>query len=382
MRRPPNKSVALSLAAGAALAGGFVMRRARRQTTAVVVPSTPALLPGEPLYVTRHPAGRLALHWPLTAERATVFAATDPALLPVTELAQLSGTAGAIFVDPFPDRRSYFGVTFDRPGAAAALHIAAERTLPLASVVNFRDIGGYLTSDGRRVRWGRVYRAGALDRLSPVEAAYLQNLGVRLVCDLRTSEEIDRRPDQEFAGMTHWPNPLYEDDSRRALRRLIFERRRLGVLLRTAYTQTMIDAAAPIHGAILSRLTDPANLPFLVHCAIGKDRTGIVIALLLAALGVPEQTIVYDYALSNAAFAAIKELARAQVQPLGVFGVRVDQLAPILVADPEYISAALAHLRLTYGSVETYLTEKAGMTRADLERLRANLLEPVEHSDG
>ena len=144
-----------------------------------------------------------------------------------------------------------------------------------------------------------------------------------------------------------------------------------------------VDMQARAEGDGLRRTGDDAcrraqsddGLPAVIHCTAGKDRTGIASALLLAALGVPEDTIIADYSLTNRDYAHIYELVKAQMAPLMRFGLTADDLHPLMLANPETLRAALRYLHQHYGDVETYLRERAGVDEATLARLRNTLLE-------
>jgi protein-tyrosine phosphatase len=151
--------------------------------------------------------------------------------------------------------------------------------------------------------------------------------------------------------------------------------RHLDQMLLEGYTRVMIDRNARLFGGIFRRLADDDGLPAVIHCTAGKDRTGIASALLLAALGGPEATIIADYSLTNRDYAHIYELVKAQMAPLTRFGLTADDLHPLMLANPETLRAALRYLHQHYGDVETYLRERAGVDEATLARLRNTLLE-------
>lgn len=255
------------------------------------------------------------------------------------------------------------------------------RVVPLAGAPNFRDLGGYPTGAGQRVRWGRVYRSGALTGLTDADLALLAALDLRLVCDLRSADEIEQNPDRlPDGGAPAYVNlPVVNADGgaarRQRLRALLFDRRLLQTMMLEFYTETMIDSNASLFRAVFERLADPDNLPAVIHCTAGKDRAGLVSALLLLALGVPEDIVIADYSQSNRYYAHFEQLTGRSARPLRALGVRPRDLYPLLIADPDYLRVALAHLRARYGSVETYLRQQAGIDGALLDRLRANLLE-------
>jgi protein-tyrosine phosphatase len=264
--------------------------------------------------------------------------------------------------------RPYFLLELD-----SRRHVVAERTLPLAGGVNFRDLGGYRTEDGRAVRWGRVYRAGSLAELTDEDVAYLARLGLRLSCDLRSAEETQARPDRLPAEATQWHQPIVAEVNRlRRVFSLFRHRNDLQALLQEAYT-IMLDQNGAVFAGVIRAAADPANLPLVVHCTAGKDRTGLAVAFLLLALGVPEETVIADYTLSNRAFDVLAGRMRPEMEQLYALGFGETQLRPFLLAEARTLVGALAHLRRRYGSVEDYL-RRAGITTATLEQLRETLL--------
>lgn len=254
---------------------------------------------------------------------------------------------------------------------------ARERVLPLEGGANFRDLGGYRAADGRRVRWGRVFRAGSLANLTDADLAHLDEIGLKLVCDLRSYDEVrdapDRLPDSAPEYM-HLPLEAGDDTPRR-LRAIFWDRRLLTTMMLDAYTRIMIDQNAALLGDVLRRLADPDNLPAVFHCTAGKDRTGVTAALLLSVLGVPDAVIVADYTLSNHFYENFRAFAEQAMRPIGFTGVKAEDLQPLLIADAATMQGTLDHIREKYGSVEAYLLGPAGLDAEVIDALRANLLE-------
>ncbi|MCC6614804.1 MAG: tyrosine-protein phosphatase [Anaerolineae bacterium] len=252
------------------------------------------------------------------------------------------------------------------------------RFIALEGGVNFRDIGGYVAADGRRVRWGKVYRSGLLSKLTAHDLDTIKQMNIRLICDLRSQQEVRSAPETlaDFY-LEHIPIEA-EDTAISRLRALLFDRSRLTDMLVYAYTETMIKKNPHVFGLIFRRLADADYLPALIRCSAGKDRTGIVIALLLLTLGVPEDTILADYSLSNFYYEDFKTFAYQAMGPLGFFGITGDALQPLLIADPEILRRALAYIRSQYGSLDAYLRNQAGIDEDTLKRLQHNLLEPVD----
>jgi protein-tyrosine phosphatase len=254
---------------------------------------------------------------------------------------------------------------------------AGERWLNIPTGVNLRDIGGYPTTDGKRVRWKQVYRSGTLNELSPSDVEQLAKHNLRLICDLRSPDEVADSPDDAARFGAHYKHlPIQADRSAmRQLRAAFFQPERLTDIMRESYNTIILEDNAAFIGQILRDISDPANLPLLFHCTAGKDRTGVTAALLLAVLGVPDHIIAADYALSNRYYHRFRAQVAGVVKKVGWMGLSVDSIHPLLIADGDMMIEMLAALRARYGSIEAYLTERAGLTPQHLHNLRQNLLE-------
>ena len=250
------------------------------------------------------------------------------------------------------------------------------RNIPLEGAANLRDIGGYRTSDGRYVRWGRVYRSGAISGLTDDDLQTVSALGLKLVCDLRGDEEVRTFPDRlpDTVEYARFPiNPDRRGENRARLRALLFDQKRLGLMILDIYRRA-VDENAAAFGRVIQRLADAHNLPTLIHCTAGKDRAGLAVALLLLAIGVPEEVVIADYSLSNRHYDFFARYTRRYVRQLAILGVTNADMYPMLTADPKTLRSALAYLVERYGSVQDYLRDRAGVDDATLERVKANLL--------
>ena len=252
----------------------------------------------------------------------------------------------------------------------------AQRVLPLPGAFNVRDIGGYRNNNGQLVRWQQVYRAGTLSYLSEKGLAQLQQWGIRLVCDLRTTHEATTMPAPLPDGVRYQHVPLHEkrDGRGRVLATLTFRPHRINDLVLYGYITLMIERRATLFARLLRLIADPANRPILLHCTAGKDRTGLTIALLLSLLGVPEATILADFSLSNLFYDEVRNTIQGDANRLAIFGLKAGNLHPLLVAHPDTLRATLAYVRGRYGSVEHYLRQRAGLEAQVITQLRQQLL--------
>ena len=247
-----------------------------------------------------------------------------------------------------------------------------ERVLPLEGGQNFRDLGGYLTGDGRTVRWGLLYRSGSMHFLTPRDYAYLDTLGIRTVCDFRSVDERTAEPALWPAGKA--PRML-ADDYRT-------EPTQMG-LIRPGTVPSAEQARATL-AAIYPKLLSQFNgqyrrmfaellaghAPLAFNCAAGKDRTGVAAALLLTALGVPRETVIQDYLLTNRYFDPSKVMHSDSQASAPWQRLPPDVLRAYMAADRNYIEAAFRVMDSHAGGVDAYLQDQLGLSRADLARLR------------
>ena len=250
-----------------------------------------------------------------------------------------------------------------------------KRFISLDGTANFRDIGGYLTNDGRQVRLGSVYRSDELSTLSDIDLNTLRDLGMRRILDLRSNDEVRKREDRVpgDAAFRYIHTPVYDKEPRwDYLPAILFNRHQLGKVLSDRYFY-MVEKRAEVFGKILTYFADIKNLPAVYHCTAGKDRTGIVTALVLSLLGVPDETIIADYSLSNLGFEHYFDefVADRRHSPLGIPD---EEFQGLFIVRPVWMRNLLTHLQQSYGSVESYLLQKGKMQPAVIEQIRENLL--------
>jgi protein-tyrosine phosphatase len=252
----------------------------------------------------------------------------------------------------------------------------AERIIALESLVTLRDIGGYTTTNGRRVKRGLVFRSATLAELDQADWEQLNALNLQIVCDLRTREEAEESPDRLPLGARAVHLPAHSTQSRwQNLLNLLLKRGYLNNIMSQLYTQVMLDHNPQVFSLLFRHLAQAENLPALIHCTAGKDRTGLAVALLLAWLGVDEKTIIADYSLSNLFYEDFVRLSKGIIRQLGRIGIHPLQTYPLMIADPRTLEHSFEHLRQRYGGIEAYLREVCQLDSATLEQLRDQLLE-------
>ena len=238
------------------------------------------------------------------------------------------------------------------------------RNYQLAGSYNFRDIGGYETGDGRHVRWGQVFRSDAIHRLTDADLDQLRPLHVRTILDLRSKREITAGGSGLIHGepelnIVHIPFGRIGEEADPTWQELT-----LGEL----YRGIVVEAKGAI-ARVMTTLAESDSLPAVVHCAAGKDRTGVSIALLLRLLGVDDATITQDYVLTESNFSTFLE--RLSPEELEHLSIIPDELMRV---DATVLAATFAIVDTQYGSTEAYLLD-AGVSPESITRLRRRLLD-------
>jgi len=240
---------------------------------------------------------------------------------------------------------------------------ASGRHVPVNGTLNFRDVGGYPVDGGGVVAWRTLFRSDGLHHLDPAAGGLLGSLGLRTVVDLRTSMETELAP-----------SPL-DDFGQRGTRALHIsligdDINDVPADLGEIYAY-IVDTRGAAIGAAIRSLAAPGALPGLVHCTAGKDRTGIVVALTLAAIGVPDRYVAADYALSSLYLDPEHTPTIGRVRNGAGMGDRLT--AALLASPPELIQRVLERARERGGSITGYLADH-GVPGTDLDLLRAALV--------
>lgn len=263
------------------------------------------------------------------------------------------------------------------PALAVAPDAAAEhpRSLGLEGAPNFREEGGYASTNKRHVRWGLVYRSNALNKLTPADAARIEEITLAAVVDLRTREERaqspsvwQRRPDDVYESPKESLKPLMATVLKDAQTP---QGARAGM---KSYYASMPDLYRDEYAAMFHRIS-AGKLPILVHCTAGKDRTGVAMAILLRSLRVPRQVVAADYQLTDQLLPAPDWAKNSH--PGGtaaaqdaVARIPVESRLALSQANPEYIGSALDSIEREYGSIDHYLIRGLGLSPAEVASVR------------
>jgi protein-tyrosine phosphatase len=256
----------------------------------------------------------------------------------------------------------------------------ANRRLPFSGAKNFRDLGGYKTVDGRTVRRGLLYRSDRLHKLTDEDLKFLSALSLERIIDFRAEQESQREPDRLPAGTeihlvaipisdsstTIWIDS--RDEMVKSLKNIDPARSMIAtnVELATRFTPEMRQ--------FMGELLNSNGRPLLFHCTAGKDRTGFAAAISLRMLGVPHETVVEDYLLTNQYFFSAYKWSLVLMQLLR--GKRfVDNVKGFMMAHPSYLSAAFEAIDREHGSFENYARDGLGLAERDVEQLKMLYLE-------
>ncbi|MFD1932874.1 tyrosine-protein phosphatase [Nonomuraea mangrovi] len=238
------------------------------------------------------------------------------------------------------------------------------RHLDFLRLHNFRDIGGYVARDGQVVRWKRFYRADSLGWLTGDDLDRFHALAVRTVIDLRHPDEVERSgrvPDSD--GLVYHNLPI---EGRRWDVTAFDPATGVGRFLADRYLEVSEDGVDRLKLAV-ETIADAGNSPVVVHCAAGKDRTGVLTALVLSLVGVAQDDIVADYALTGLAterFVADWRTRHPDAPMWPGFGQ----------APAEAMRLFLHDLAARHGSVEDYCADVLDVDQSMIGRLRAVLL--------
>ncbi|MDR2980655.1 MAG: tyrosine-protein phosphatase [Puniceicoccales bacterium] len=253
---------------------------------------------------------------------------------------------------------------------------SAARLVHLEGGVNFRDFGGYSTADGRTMRRGLLFRSGALDRLTKDDVSKVSRLGLRQIIDFRDPHEAMQRPNIAIPGipsdLVPANPPSYGGGA--SLRQMAARALHGGdpvVFMQELYRKLPFENQAYRH--MMSALQHIAEGGLLLHCMIGKDRTGVGCAIVQLALGADNDTIIEDYLITETELKDFK--ARAMTEFAAEFSVsEIEGMSVLMSARVEFIQATLDVIKDRFGDMEKYLEFEFGLTPDRLERLREQYL--------
>lgn len=319
----------------------------------------------------RNEIGNYILRWetnPVLEGTVSVSVSNDPDRFdgPATQFVDIAEGVTTYITDDNTNRQ-YFLLDFNN----RYQQVVGSRSVAMDSVQNIRDLGGYLTSKGQMVRWGRVFRSGKLSRLSEWDSVRLDNLKIKTIIDLRSDRERELYP-CGYGKATLVPIPIVIPRLNEIAERVEEGEIRKGdafVAMQDEYIQ-FVTRNTEAFAQALRIFLDESRYPICVSCIFGKDRTGFLSMLLLYILGVPSETIRADYMSSNNYIDTSKfaqwatRLSSDSQESVTVF----------LAAHEELVDAIVHQINKDYGSIQDYLETGLRLSKEDQDKIREILL--------
>ncbi|MBW7984457.1 tyrosine-protein phosphatase [Enterobacillus tribolii] len=248
---------------------------------------------------------------------------------------------------------------------------------PLEGGINFRDLGGYVAADGRRIKRGKLFRSGSLDRLTESDCHFLQGVPVQHILDYRDADEVAGKPDIVWHGARYLnlpANPLSEEvnaNLEKLSNETLANFDAQGFMLELYRRLPFSNQAYQLLSTLLQ---SPGDGALVQHCAVGKDRTGVGSALILFALGADEATVMEDYLLTETTLAPFRsELLDHLSQQLNEQAL--GQFAYVLSAREEFLVTAMKEITQRYSSVDNWLEQEYGLDAGVRAQLQQRYLE-------
>lgn len=252
----------------------------------------------------------------------------------------------------------------------------SSRNIAFNSLLNFRDVGGIPAGVNRRLKKGLLFRSANPDRLSKDDIEKLRSMNIRTIIDLRAPAEVNKKP----ISIDHTDKlslPLdFQQATRERLRPVIFRKDSEDLIAEISneiYLE-ILDASAPVFGQVMETLSSPYHSPVLIHCQAGKDRTGIIVALVLLALGVERELIISDFLKSNEALLPHfkRRFLFRKIFTFGYFPYK-NMLFAVSVRQRN-IESVLDRIENHYGGIEGY-SRVAGFDISQLTEVNRLMLE-------
>lgn len=256
---------------------------------------------------------------------------------------------------------------------SAQIADSTKREVKLEGAINFRDIGGYETKDGKHVKWGKIYRSAALDKLTDHDLLTLHDKHLAVIADFRGPFEVKAAPDKLPVGANRISLPAGSEqigDSNYAkvmMKQMANDSSLIGFY---SDTHPFKDRYKPMFDDLLALDKDSA---LLFHCTAGKDRTGIAAALVLYALGVDEKNIMQDYLATN--YYRTAENERVIAGMVKLYGLDEKMARNMMAAREDYLNATFTALTKQYGSIDAFLVKEMKLDKKKIKKLKQLYLE-------
>jgi len=250
------------------------------------------------------------------------------------------------------------------------------RLLPMDGSHNTRELGGYKTTDGKTIKWGKLFRSDKLSDISSADQEYLKNLGIKKIVDFRSEQEKAEDPNIIPTGISYVEMPISVDGAMRSKIEAVLKGetdREVQSFLIDA-NKEFVTNYADVYENFLRGLIDE-DAPTLFHCTAGKDRAGFAAAITLIALGVSKEDVINDYMKTNAFTQERIEEILGQIELMSLYQSDVEILRPLLGVEQIYIETAFRTAEEKYGSLENFIRDGLNISDEDIQKLRNKFLE-------
>ena len=255
------------------------------------------------------------------------------------------------------------------------------RKLPFTGAHNFRDLGGYKTEDGRRIKWGKIYRSDNLHSLTDEDVKYLSRLNIKSVVDFRSDEERESEPDRLTPDMTQvllpikfQPKELDDETLKNLMENLTFGTLDSSNLL-VDFNIVIVKDFADEYKKFFRHVIENNAEPIVFHCTAGKDRAGFASAMILTVLGVPREKVIEDYLLTNTYVKDHVDSEMLEIELKTFFRADTDNLRKINLVAERYIQAAFDTIDSEWGGMDNYISGPLSLTDEDILKLQDFYLE-------
>jgi len=244
------------------------------------------------------------------------------------------------------------------------------RLVPVKGAVNFRDLGGYPTNEGKKVKWGKVYRSGEISKLTDDDLKLLADRRIKDVVDFRSNEEVAKAKDKLPAGAAYIQLPAGSEQLNNFM--TVLPKLNSGDSLMISFYSQIAHLKEKYRPFFQELLKMPDSDALLFHCTAGKDRTGIGAALFLHILGVSDETVMEDYLATNE---YRKEENEKMVKMMEQMKIKEQVARDLATVKPEYLIATVKAILNKYGSIDQFVSQELGLSNDDITLLRKKYTE-------